>query len=66
MPSVSLRPPDGAVPELARADAAPVAPPGPRGHLTFADGTTAQLDPAQARELADIAATLTARDGVKH
>jgi len=46
---------------------APVVPAqGPRGEMTFRDGTTAELDPEQARALDEIAQLLTGRDGVKH
>jgi len=39
---------------------------GPRGEMTFRDGTTAELDPEQARALDEIAQLLTGRDGIKH
>ena len=36
--------------------------PGPRVELTFRDGSSAALDPASARALADVAQVLTRRD----
>ena len=48
---------------------APLPPPppvGPRVELTFADGSSASLDPVQARALDEIAQVLTRRDEVKH
>jgi hypothetical protein len=52
----------------------PIAPPpapepvpvGPRVELTFRDGSSASLDPTQARALDEIAQVLTRRDEVKH
>jgi hypothetical protein len=44
----------------------PEQPVGPRAQLTFADGTSASLDPDQARALDEIAQLMTGRDGVKH
>jgi hypothetical protein len=47
---------------------APQPPPtvaGPRAELTFADGSSAALDPEAARELDQIAQILTGRTGVK-
>jgi hypothetical protein len=44
----------------------PEAPREPRAQLTFADGTSASLDPDQARALDEIAQLMTGRDGVKH
>ena len=38
---------------------------GPRGEMTFRDGTTAELDPEQARALDEIAQLLTSRPGAK-
>jgi len=38
---------------------------GPRGEMTFRDGSTAELEPEQARALDEIAQLLTGRDGVK-
>ena len=59
--------PDWSFPELHPAAATPVevAPAGPRVELTFADGTSAALDPSQAKALDEIAQVLTRRDGVK-
>ena len=39
------------------------APMGPRVELTFRDGSSASLDPTQARALEEIAQVLTRRDG---
>ena len=44
----------------------PALPSGPRVELTFADGSSASLDPTQARALDEIAQVLTRRDEVKH
>ena len=52
---------DWSFPELAAPIPAP--PPGPRVELTFADGSSASLDPVQARALDEIAQVLTRRDG---
>ena len=43
----------------------PVTVCGPRAELTFADGSSAALDPEAARELDEIAQILTGRGGVK-
>jgi hypothetical protein len=67
-PPASVVPPqpalDWAFPELHPASgAAAVDPPaGPRVELTFRDGTSAALDPTQARALDEIAQVLTRRD----
>ena len=68
-PAPPLRQALGAPATLSWPDVTPApapVPAGPRGEITFRDGTTAALDPDQARELADIAAVLTRRDQVKH
>ena len=74
VPAVPAQPPtalpgapalDWSFPELAAPSMAPVAP-GPRVELTFRDGTSASLDPTQARALDEIAQVLTRRDEVKH
>ena len=49
-------------PELVRPAPEP-APVGPRVELTFRDGSSASLDPTQARALEEIAQVLTRRDG---
>jgi hypothetical protein len=56
--------PDWSFPELhpAAATRVEVPPAGPRVELTFADGTSAALDPTQARALDEIAQVLTQRD----
>src|SRR3954454_8902595 len=41
-------------------------PAGPRVELTFRDGSSASLDPIQARPLDEIAQVLPRRDEVKH
>ena len=43
-------------------ESTPVVPPSPRVELTFRDGSSAALDPAEARALADVAQVLTRRD----
>jgi hypothetical protein len=55
---------DWSFPELhpASAAAAEGLPAGPRVELTFRDGTSAALDPSQARALDEIAQVLTRRD----
>jgi hypothetical protein len=55
--------PDWSFPELHPAARPLDEPPaGPRVELTFADGTSAALDPSQARALDEIAQVLTRRD----
>jgi hypothetical protein len=44
------------------AEVAELLPPEPRVELTFRDGSSAALDPAAARALADVAQVLTRRD----
>jgi hypothetical protein len=52
---------DAAVPPAVQA-----LPTGPRVELTFRDGSSASLDPLQAKALDEIAQLLTSRDEVKH
>jgi len=61
-------PPAPPLPAAPTPPAVPVAvlPSGPRVELTFADGSSASLDPTQARALDEIAQVLTRRDEVKH
>lgn len=80
VPAAPTSPPALAVPPAPPPAALPVAdlltglaldrpiPPAqaPRGEMTFRDGTTAELDPEQARALNEIAQVLTGREGVKH
>ena len=56
-PRVPIEAPPAALPI-----APPAAPPQPRVELTFRDGSSAALDPADARVLADVARVLTGRD----
>jgi hypothetical protein len=58
-PSVPL---DWSFPQLQPAVAAVLPPSGPRVELTFRDGTSTALDPAQAQALDEIAQILTRRD----
>src|SRR4051812_28048488 len=63
LPAAPLPPQDWSFPA-----AAPVpqqVPAGPRVELTFRDGSSASLDPIQARALDEIAQVLTRRDEVK-
>jgi hypothetical protein len=59
---------DWSFPELLPPPDLPAEPaaPAPRVELTFRDGTSAALDPTQARALDEIAQVLTRRDEVKH
>jgi hypothetical protein len=63
-PATPAIPMDWSFPELAAP--APTLVTGPRAELTFRDGTSAALDPQQARALDEIAQVLTRRDEVKH
>ena len=58
---------DWSFPELVPPPAPdPASAPGPRVELTFRDGSSASLDPTQAKALEEIAQVLTRRDEVKH
>jgi hypothetical protein len=66
-PTFAVPAPALAAPAPALAVPAPEpAPSGPRVELTFRDGSSASLDPTQARALEEIAQVLTRRDEVKH
>jgi hypothetical protein len=60
-PTSTFTAPDFAAP----APAPEPVPSGPRVELTFRDGSSASLDPTQARALDEIAQVLTRRDEVK-
>ena len=66
IPAVPAAPAPAVVFPAAPPPPAPVLPAGPRVELTFADGSSASLDPTQARGLDEIAQVLTRRDEVKH